>query len=356
MSFYTKITRPLLFLLPIEKVHNVALWLLGVVGRGPVGQWLLKKLFAWRAPSLQREVFGVKFPNPVGIAAGLDTNAKLYRQWGALGYGFVEIGSLTPKPQVGAPKPRMFALPKDRAIVERMENPNCGLEKAIEHLRRRAYGQKVVVGANITAGSITSPDKFTADYLRLFRNLYQYVEYFTVNVSVLVSDAERYSEVDKAKVREVLDALFDFRRGQNQYRPILLKVSPDWSTEQIDDMVDILIDTPLDGLVVAGGSTRLGGRMSERRLARMSGGLLSGAPLLERTVELVDHVCRKMEYRYPVIAVGGVMKAEDVERLLAAGASLVQCYSAVVYEGPGFAGRVCRRLSAKAATEEQSQA
>ena len=127
MSFYTKITRPLLFLLPIEKVHNVALWLLGVVGRGPVGQWLLKKLFAWRAPSLQREVFGVKFPNPVGIAAGLDTNAKLYRQWGALGYGFVEIGSLTPKPQVGAPKPRMFALPKDRAIVERMENPNCEL-------------------------------------------------------------------------------------------------------------------------------------------------------------------------------------------------------------------------------------
>ncbi len=354
MSFYTNITRPLLLLFPLERVHNVALWLLGVVGRGSFGQWVLKKLFAWRSPSLQREVFGVKFPNPLGIAAGLDTNAKLYRQWGALGYGFVEIGSLTPKPQSGAPKPRMFAIQRDRAIVERMENPNCGLEKAIERLRRRAHGQKVVVGANIAAGNITSPDKFTADYLRLFRNLYQYVEYFTVNVSVLVSDAERYSEVDKAKVREVLDALFDFRRGQNQYRPILLKVSPDWSREQIDDMVDILIDTPLDGLVVAGGSTRLGGRMSERRLARMSGGLLSGAPLLERTVELVDYVCRKMEYRYPVIAVGGVMKAEDVERLLAAGASLVQCYSAVVYEGPGFAGRVCRKLSANATANQQA--
>lgn len=353
MSFYTKITRPLLFLFSLERVHDVALWLLGVVGRGPFGQWVLKKLFAWRSPQLEREVFGVKFPNPVGIAAGLDTNAKLYRQWGALGYGFVEIGTLTPRPQTGAPKPRMFAIPRDRAIVERMENPNCGLEKAIKHLRRRAYGQKVVVGANIAPGSITSPDKFTADYLRLFRNLYQYVEYFTVNVSALVSDAERYTDIDKRKVEEVLDALFDFRRGQNQYRPILLKVSPDWSYEQIDDMVDILIDTPLDGLVVAGGSTRLGGRMSDKKLLRMSGGVMSGAPLLERTVELVDYVCRKMEYRYPVIGVGGVMTAEDVQRLLDAGASLVQCYSAVVYEGAGFAGRVCRKLSANAPAAEQ---
>ena len=354
MSFYTKITRPLLFLFSLERVYNVALWLLGVVGRGPFGQWVLKKLFAWRSPQLEREVFGVKFPNPVGIAAGLDTNAKLYRQWGALGYGFVEVGTLTPRPQMGAPKPRMFAISRDRAIVERMENTNCGLEKAIKHLRRRAYGQKVVVGANIAPGSITSPDKFTADYLRLFRNLYQYVEYFTVNVSALVSDAERYTDIDKKKVEEVLDALFDFRRGQNQYRPILLKVSPDWSQKQIDDMVDILIDTPLDGLVVAGGSTRLGGRMSDRKLLRMSGGLMSGAPLLERTVELVDYVCRKMEYRYPVIGVGGVMTAVDVQRLLDAGASLVQCYSAVVYEGPGFAGRVCRKLSANAPAEQQA--
>lgn len=352
MSFYTKITRPLLFLFSLERVHNVALWLLGVVGRGPFGQWVLKKLFAWRSPQLEREVFGVKFPNPVGVAAGLDTNAKLYRQWGALGYGFVEIGTLTPRSQTGAPKPRMFAIPRDRGIVERMEYPNCGLEKAIKHLRRRAYGQKVVVGANIAPGSVTSPDKFTADYLRLFRNLYQYVEYFTVNVSALVSDAERYTNIDKKKVEEVLDALFDFRRGQNQYRPILLKVSPDWSLEQIDDMVDILIDTPLDGLVVAGGSTRLGGRMSERKLLRMSGGFMSGAPLLERTIELVDYVCRKMEHRYPVIGVGGVMTAEDVQRLLDAGASLVQCYSAVVYEGPGFAGRVCRKLSANASAAE----
>ena len=180
------------------------------------------------------------------------------------------------------------------------------------------------------------------------------MEYFTVNVSALVSDAERYTDIDKKKVEEVLDALFDFRRGQNQYRPILLKVSPDWSQKQIDDMVDILIDTPLDGLVVAGGSTRLGGRMSDRKLLRMSGGLMSGAPLLERTIELVDYVCRKMEYRYPVIGVGGVMTAEDVQRLLDAGASLVQCYSAVVYEGPGFAGRVCRKLSANAPAEQQA--
>lgn len=347
MSLYTKIIRPLLFCLPVERVHDAALWLLGVVGRGPLGQWILKKLFAHRHPSLEREVFGVKFPNPIGIAAGLDTNATLYRHWGALGYGFVEIGTLTPRPQAGAPKPRMFLLPHQKAMVGRTENPNCGLEKAIEHLRRRAYGQKVVVGANIAPGSITSPDKFTNDYLRLFRNLYQYVDYFTINVASVVSDAERYSQVDKAKVEEVLDALFDFRRGQNQYRPILLKISPDWSYEQIDDMVDILIDTPLDGLVVSDGSSRLGGSVSERKLARMSGGTISGAPLLERTVELVDYVCRKMEYRYPVIGVGGVMRAEDVRRLLDAGASLVQCYSAVVYEGPGFAGRVCRKLAAE---------
>lgn len=345
MSFYKSIVRPVLFLFSQEWVHDLASVVLGAVGKSATGQWLLKKLFAYRHPALEREVFGVKFANPIGAAAGLDRDARLYRQLGALGFGFVEVGSVTPKPQHGGTRPRMFRISKQRALVSRMENPNCGLVKAIKHLRRRAYGQRVVVGANIAPNQDTHTDKIPTDYLKLFRNLYQYVDYFTVNVGTIMTDAESYSPEQKALVERSLNLLFDFRRGQEQYRPIMLKVSPDWNRQQIDDMVQILIDTPLDGLVVADSSTRLGCRLNERQLEKMSGGRISGTPLIARTAELVDYVCRKTDYSYPIIGVGGVMSPEDAQRLLDAGASLVQTYTGVVFNGPKFPSRICRFLA-----------
>lgn len=353
MSLYTRLIRPILHLFPAERVRNFSLSLLRIVGSSRFGEWVLTHIYGYRHPSLEREVFGVRFRNPIGAAAGLDREARLYRQLGALGFGFVEIGSITAKPQSGNLRPRLFRMRRIKALAHRMGEPNCGWEKTVERIRRRAHGRKVVVGANIAVGNNTAREDATREYLRAFRSLYQYVEYFTVNVTRLIGCAESYTPQDKALVEELLEAMFDFRRGQNDYRPILLKISPDWSNSQIDDMVAILIDTPLDGLVVSDCSTRFHSTLTPKEAERLEGCALSGAPLLERTIELIRYVCSKMDYSYPVIGVGGMMCAEDAQRMLDAGASLVQCYSALTYEGPAFVGRTCRQLAAPAREAEK---
>ena len=169
----------------------------------------------------------------------------------------------------------------------------------------------------------------------------------------LIGVGEEYTNEERALVEQIFDSLFDFRRGQNEYRPILLKISPDWSDSQIDDMVRILIDTPLDGLVVSDSSQQYTGSITPKEAKRYEGCTLSGAPLLERTIELIKYVCSKMDYSYPVIGVGGMMSAEDAQRMFDAGASLVQCYSAMVYEGPAFPSRTCRKLAAPARAAEK---
>lgn len=345
MSFYKSIVRPFLFLFPAERVRNFALATLRIAGSSRFGEWCLSHIYGYRHPSLEKEVFGVRFRNPIGAAAGLDRDARLYRQLGALGFGFVEIGTITPKEQPGGIRPRMFRIPKLQAVLHRMGHPNCGIEKAIDHLRRRAHGKRVVVGANIAPNSHFARENATKEYLRTFRPLYQYVEYFTINVSAIIGSPESYTPQDKELVEEILEAMFDFRRGQNDYRPILLKLSPDWDNKQIDDMVSILVDTPLDGLVVSDCTRQWNNVASERNKGRMAGCNMGGAPLIDRTEEMVRYVCSRMDYSYPVIATGGVMSAADAQRLLDAGASLVQCYSAMVYEGPAFPGRTCRALA-----------
>lgn len=353
MSLYTRIIRPLLFLFPAERVRNFSLATLRIVGGSRFGEWFLSRLYGYRHPSLEREVFGVRFRNPIGAAAGLDRDARLYRQLGSLGFGFVEIGSLTHKPQEGNPRPRLMRMRRHKALLHRMGEPNCGLEKAVERLRRRAHGRKVVVGANLTASSLATHETALKEYLRPFRSLYQYVDYFTINFTDIIGSGEEYSIEDKMLVEQIFDSLFDFRRGQNEYRPILLKISPDWSNSQIDDMVRILIDTPLDGLVVSDCTRQFAGALTEKEAGRVVGCAMGGAPLLERTLELIRYVCSKMDYSYPVIGVGGMMSAEDAQRMLDAGASLVQCYSAMIYEGPALPGRICRQLSEPARTAEK---
>lgn len=353
MSLYSHIIRPALFLLPAERARNLMLATLRIVGHGRFSEWLLERLYSYKHPSLEREVFGIRFRNPIGAAAGLDRDARLYRALGSLGFGFVEIGSITPKEQQGGIHPRMFRLAKDKAIIQRMGTPNCGLEKAINHLRRRAHGRKVVVGANIAPNQHFARTDVTKEYLRTFRNLYQYVDYFTVNIDSLMDQENDYTAYSKAEIERIMESLFDFRRGQNDYRPIMLKLSPDWPQDKVDDMCAILIDTPLDGLVIGSGTRNYSNLLTTKNTQRMSGGVMCGAPLLERTAELIRYVCSKMDYSYPVIGVGGVMSAADAKYLMDAGASLVQCYSAMAYKGPAFPGRTCRTLSAPARAEEK---
>lgn len=343
---YQRIIKPLLFSLNIERAHHVVLLMLRIFGLIPGGRWLLRKCYAVEHPALEREVFGMRFANPVGLAAGFDRNGEAFRELAALGFGFIEVGTVTPRPQAGNPRPRVFRLPKDNAIINRIGLSNRGLETAIRHLRRPHGG--VIVGCNIGRNTSTPAENAPADYLKLFRNLYQYADYFTVNISCDNSCREDTTHT-REHILQILNPLFDFRRGQNQYRPVMLKISPDMTDEVIDRITDVLMETPLDGIVATNGSHgREGLKTSRTALEKIGSGRLSGAPLTGRAVEIVRRIHTRSGGTYPIIGVGGLMSADDVRAMLDAGADLVQLYTGYIYEGPGLVRDVCRALIADA--------
>jgi dihydroorotate dehydrogenase len=329
-------------LIGAERAHDIAVLLLHWLGKIPGAKWLMRKLYAVEDAALEREVFGIHFRNPIGMAAGFDRNGEIFNELSSLGFGFVEIGTVTPQSQTGNPKPRVFRLPDDNAIMNRIGLNNRGLESVISNIRKRNKG--VVLGCNIGKNSATAPEDAPQDYLRVFRNLYQYVDYFTVNVSYNTS-FKQYVPRTRESIISILEPLFDFRRGQNQYRPILLKISPDLSNEDIDMMTDIMVDTPLDGIVATNGTIRHTGLATDaERLKRYGAGAVSGAPLTKRSVEVVRRVYERSNGTYPIIGVGGIMTPADAKAMLDAGATLVQIYTGYVYNGPNFVGDICQEL------------
>lgn len=317
----------------------------------------MRKLYSVEDPSLEREVFGLKFKNPIGLAAGFDRNGDLFDSLGALGFGFVEIGTVTPLPQPGNPKPRLWRLDDDGAILNRIGLASKGLERAISNLRHGH--ENIIIGCNIGKNTITPPEDAPQDYLRVFRNLYQYVDYFTVNVSYNTT-FKQYVPRTEESIRSILEPLFDFRRGQNQYRPILLKISPDLPNESIDMMTDIMIDTPLDGIVATNSTTRPANlKTSPERLKRIGAGAVGGRPLTKRSIEIVRRIYKRSNGTYPIIGVGGIMTPEDAKAMLDAGATLVQVFTGFVTNGPNFAGNICHHLidqaTATAIPEQQEQ-
>ena len=258
---------------------------------------------------------------------------------------------MTPRPQAGNPRPRVFRLPKDEAIINRIGLSNRGLEKTIQHLRRPHEG--FIVGCNIGRNTATLAENAAADYLKLFRNLYQYADYFTVNISCDNSCREGATHT-REHILRILDPLFDFRRGQNQYRPIMLKVSPDMPDAVIDEISDILLETPLDGIVATNGThNREGLHTSRTTLDKIGSGRLSGAPLTQRAVEVVRRIHTRSGGNFPIIGVGGIMTPDDAKAMLDAGADLLQLYTGYIYNGPGLVRDICRALvaEAKAAAE-----
>ena len=351
---YRQVIKPILFSLTIERAHRAVLMLLRIIGWIPGGRWLLGKCYAVQHPALEREVFGIRFPNPVGLAAGFDRNGEVYRELSALGFGFIEVGTVTPRPQTGNPRPRVFRLPKDHAIINRIGLSNRGLERMIQHLRRPHEG--VIVGCNIGKNTLTPAENAPNDYLKLFRNLYQYADYFTVNISCDNACHEGASH-SREYILEVLGPLFDFRRGQNQYRPIMLKVSPDMTDDKIDEITDVLLSTPLDGIVATNGSHRREHlRTSRTTIEKIGSGRISGSPLTRRAVEIVRRIHTRSGGTYPIIGVGGLMNADDVRAMLDAGADLVQLYTGYIYEGPRMVGEVCRALIADAGQKAAAEA
>ena len=344
------------FLSPLigaERAHNAAVLLLRLFGKIPCAKWLMRKIYAVEDPSLERDVFGIHFRNPIGMAAGFDRHGEIFRELGALGFGFVEIGTITPEPQDGNPKPRMFRLDSDQAIINRIGLNSQGLEQAVANLRSDHSG--VIIGCNICKNSATEPEKAPYDYLRVFRNLYQYADYFTVNVSYN-SSSKQYVPRTRESIISILNPLFDFRRGQNQYRPILLKISPDLSNEDIDMMTDIMLETPLDGIVATNGTIRHSGLVTEpEQLKRYGAGAVSGKPLSERSIEVVRRIYERSNGTYPIIGVGGIMTPKQAKAMLEAGATLVQIYTGYVYNGPNFVGDICRELMAQQTEQTEQQ-
>ncbi len=341
-DMYRKLIKPLLFSLSIERAHRIVVLFLRIIGLIPGGRWLLHKCYAVEHPSLEREVFGIRFKNPVGLAAGFDRNGEAYRELAAMGFGFVEIGTVTPRSQPGNPRPRVFRLPKDRAIINRIGLANRGLEVTIRHLRRPHDG--VIVGCNIGKNTSTLPENASADYLKVFRNLYQYVDYFTVNVSCPnVKDLTVLQDV--GYLSGIVDHLLTLRRYYDDYRPILLKISPDIPYEHVDRIIDLALSSGLDGIIATNTTnSREGLSTDSEKVKAIGNGGLSGQPLYEKSLAMVRHIHEKTGGILPIIGVGGIMTPEQAKEMLDAGASLIQIYSGFIYNGPGAVRKILKYL------------
>lgn len=304
----------ILWLLPAEVAHNIRMSLLGVVGKIPSGKWWIKACHAPRKESIEREVFGLHFRNPIGVAAGFDPNGDRLEELAATGFGFVEIGSVVPRPQPGTPRPRIKRIRSNNSLIDNSGYPSRGLEYILNNVRNRSgYTRDLVIGCNIGHLTASHRDDITKEYLRVFRNMYQYVDYFVINISCNTS-SKRFVPRSRDEIEQLIEPLFEFRRGQLDYRPILLKISPDLTREELDTIVDILIETPLDGIEAVAGSIDM---------ARKSPGAVTGALLTKRAIEVVRYIAEKSGHNYPIIGSGGMMEPEDISNMLEAGASLV---------------------------------
>ncbi|MGB7786547.1 MAG: quinone-dependent dihydroorotate dehydrogenase [Salinimicrobium sp.] len=334
---YHKVVRPLLFKLDPEKVHHLTFSMLRKLFKLPAVQGVIRRKFAVEDPRLEREVFGLKFKNPVGLAAGFDKDAKLYKELSSFGFGFIEIGTLTPKPQPGNEKKRLFRLKKDKAIINRMGFNNGGVDAAVERLKKN---KNVLIGGNIGKNKITPNEKAVDDYLICFNALFDHVDYFVVNVSSPNTPNLRELQ-DKEPLMNLLNTLQKKNAGRPKSKPILLKIAPDLTDEQLLDIIDIVKETGIAGVIATNTTIERKGLVSEEK---DEVGGLSGAPLRQRATEVIRFLTTKSNNAFPVIGVGGIMTPEDALEKLDAGASLVQLYTGFIYEGPGLVKKINKAI------------
>ncbi|TAN01018.1 MAG: quinone-dependent dihydroorotate dehydrogenase [Chitinophagaceae bacterium] len=308
----------------------------------PGGKTLLRSLFCYDNPALKRELFGITFPNPVGLAAGFDKDARYVDTLTCLGFGFIEIGTVTPLPQPGNDKPRLFRLPKDKALINRMGFNNEGAEAAAGRLKKRK--SPIIIGGNIGKNKITPNENAVDDYATCFHALYDVVDYFTVNVSSPNTPGLRGLQ-EKEPLRRLLLHLQKLNSQKTLAKPVLLKIAPDISNDQLDDIIEIIYETNLYGIVAANTTvSREGLKTPSDKVQSMGAGGLSGKPLQKRSTEIISYIHQKSEGRIPIIASGGIFSAEDAYEKLSAGASLVQVYTGFIYEGPGVVKNICKGL------------
>jgi len=338
---YHFLIRPLFFLFDAEQIHHAVFRLLrfaGFLGLRPV----LRLAFQYKNPKLQRKLFGLTFENPVGLAAGFDKDAKLIDELSCFGFGFIEIGTLTPQPQPGNDKPRLFRLPQDQALINRMGFNNGGVLEAVKRLKKRK--SSVIVGGNIGKNKVTPNEKALDDYAYCVEALHPYVDYFVVNVSSPNTPGLRELQ-EKEPLRKLLSYVKSLSLSKENPKPVLLKIAPDLTVEQLDDVISILKETKTDGVIATNTTISRDGLVtSQTQLEKIGNGGLSGKPLRDHATEVIRYLRKQLGKDFPIIGVGGIMSEQDAIEKLKAGADLIQIYTGFIYEGPGFVKRINRRL------------
>lgn len=339
---YKSFLRPILFLFAPESIHHFTFSFLNITGKIPGVQSILKLVFGVNDKRLHKTLLGINFPNPVGLAAGFDKDARLIDELAAFGFGFIEIGTLTPKPQPGNEKPRLFRLPKDKGLINRMGFNNGGVQAAVARLKNRR--SNVIVGGNIGKNKITPNEQAFEDYNTCFETLYPYVDYFVLNVSSPNTPGLRELQ-EKEPLRKLLSDVIALSKAKSKYKPVLLKIAPDLNEAQLIDVVEILKETKTDGVIATNTTiSRAGLTTPESEIVAIGNGGLSGKPLAERATEVISFLRNQLGPDYPIIGVGGIMNAQDALEKLKAGADLVQIYTGFIYEGPGLIKAINKSL------------
>ena len=334
---YKVFIKPILFLFDPEWVHHTVFSTLKLIHRIPGMGNLIMGFYQVKDQRLERKLFGLTFPNPVGLAAGFDKDAKLYKELSNFGFGFIEICTLTPKPQPGNPKKRLFRLPEDGGLINRMGFNNEGVEAAIERLKRN---KGILIGGNIGKNKLTPNEEAVSDYVQCFEVLFSHVDYFVVNVSSPNTPNLRALQ-DKEPLTHLLQTLKDLNHSKSKPKPILLKIAPDLTEEQLVDIIDIITSVKIDGVIATNTTLSREGLHSKNK-SEMGG--LSGKPVTKKSTEVIRFLHKKSKNAFPIIGVGGIHSPKDAIEKLEAGASLVQLYTGFVYEGPGVVKKINKAI------------
>lgn len=345
---YKAIIKPIFFWFDPESVHHFVFRFLKIAMTLPGIKSIMKSLFQVKNEALKVKAFGLEFENPIGLAAGFDKNAELIDELACLGFGFIEIGTTTPVPQDGNNKPRLFRLPEDEAVINRMGFNNKGVKAVVENIKKRNSPQgstnKIIIGGNIGKNKITPNENALSDYEICFEELFDYVDYFVVNVSSPNTPNLRELQ-EKEPLTNLLLGVQKLNLKKQNPKPILLKIAPDLTDSQLDDIVEIVETTKIDGIIATNTTIDKSGlNISETTIQSIGMGGLSGKPLAKRSTEVIRYIAQKSNGKIPIIGVGGISDANDVKEKLAAGAVLVQLYTSFIYEGPAVVSNICKGL------------
>ena len=337
-----RVVRFFLFLFNPEFIHHFTFKIIKIGGMIPGKMWSWRLIFRVKDTRLEREVFGLKFDNPVGLAAGFDKDAKLFDELASFGFGFIEIGTVTPLQQDGNPKPRLFRLKDDSGLINRMGFNNQGIEAVVARLRRKK--SDIIIGGNIGKNKVTPNEEAANDYVICFEKLFPYVDYFAVNVSSPNTPGLRDLQ-EKAPLTALLNSLQELNNKKDIRKPILLKIAPDLTNEQLDDIITIVADTKIDGVIATNTTiNRSGLKTDKNKVDAIGNGGLSGKPVGLRSTQVIKYLADKSNRAFPIIGVGGIHSVEDALEKLDAGATLLQVYTGFIYEGPSLVKRINKAI------------